>query len=200
MAWLIALALLLWIGSAIFSAADKAQHRAQEQRQIRDDELKAVKGNIYTIAWQHCLDLQLEYLKESPIIPSNETLPYHYTMTHGASLQKLSVIYALEDLRSRNQLVIRIINGDARIVQPTEHYDVQAEASVAHTFSESKMSGRTRHSVACANCQTYRCAQDIFARFGNANASVLVFSEGNWVLFINPISRKFHPVSHSPFV
>ena len=41
MAWLIALALLLWIGSAIFSAADKAQHRAQEQKQIRDDELKA---------------------------------------------------------------------------------------------------------------------------------------------------------------
>ena len=131
MAWLIALALLLWIGSAIFSAADKAQYRAQEQRQIRDDELKVVKGNIYTIAWQHCLDLQLEYLKEYPIIPSNETLPYHYTMTHGASLQKLSVIYALEDLRSRNQLVIRIINGDARIVQPTEHYDVQAEAEGA---------------------------------------------------------------------
>ena len=128
MAWLITLALFLWIGGAIFSAADKAQYRAQEQKQIRDDELKAVKGNIYTIAWQHCLDLQLEYLKEYPIIPSNETLPYHYTMTHGASLQKLSVIYALEDLRSRNQPVIRIINGGARIVQPTEHYDVQAEA------------------------------------------------------------------------
>lgn len=50
MAWLITLALFLWIGSAIFSVADKAQYKTQEQRQIRDDELKAVTGNIYTIA------------------------------------------------------------------------------------------------------------------------------------------------------
>nr|DAG62574.1 MAG TPA: hypothetical protein [Caudoviricetes sp.] len=128
MAWLITLALFLWIGGAIASTLDKSRYKTQQRKQTKDNEIKAIKGNIYTIAWQHCLDLQLEYLKERPTIPSNETLPYHYTMTHGSSLQKLSVIYALEDLRRRNQPVIRIINGNASIVQSTESYDVQEEA------------------------------------------------------------------------
>lgn len=128
MAWLIALALFLWIGGSICKAADQANYQAIQKKETQDNELKAIKGNIYAIAWQHCLDLQLEYLKTYPIIPQNETLPYHYTMAHGISLQQSSVIYALEDLRSRQQPVIRVVHHDIQIVQPQESYDATYEA------------------------------------------------------------------------
>lgn len=128
MAWLITLALFLWIGGSICKAADQANYRATQKREAQDNELKAIKGSIYAIAWQHCLDLQLDYLKTSPIIPQNEALPYHYTITHGISLQQLSVIYALEDLRSRQQPVIRVVNHDVQIVQPQEAYVATQEA------------------------------------------------------------------------
>lgn len=128
MAWLITLALFWEIGSIICSGIDKANYRAYRQKQIANDQLQAVKGNIYAIAWQHCLDLQLDYLKTHPIIPQNETLPYHYTIAHGISLQQSSVIYALEDLRSRQQPVIRVVHHDVQIVQPQESYDATYEA------------------------------------------------------------------------
>ena len=128
MAWLIALALLLWIGGSICKAADQAKYQAIQKKETQDNALKAIKGNIYAIAWQHCLDLQLDYLKTYPIIPQNETLPYHYTITHGISLQQSSVIYALEDLRSRQQPVIRVVHHDIQIVQPQESYDATYEA------------------------------------------------------------------------
>lgn len=128
MAWLIVLALFLWIGGSICKAADQAKYQAIQKKETQDNALKAIKGNIYAIAWQHCLDLQLDYLKTHPIIPQNETLPYHYTIAHGISLQQSSVIYALEDLRSRQQPVIRVVHHDVQIVQPQESYDATYEA------------------------------------------------------------------------
>lgn len=128
MAWILALALFLWIGGSICKVADQAKYQAIQKKETQDNALKAIKGNIYAIAWQHCLDLQLDYLKTHPIIPQNETLPYHYTIAHGISLQQLSVIYALEDLRSRKQPVIRVVDQDVQIVQPQESYDASQEA------------------------------------------------------------------------
>lgn len=128
MAWLITLALFLGIGSIICSGIDKANYRAYHQKQITNNQLQAVKGNIYAIAWQHCLDLQLEYLKQSPVIPENESLPYHYTMEHGISLQQSSVIYALNDLRVRHKSVLRVREKDVQIVSSNEDYDTAAEA------------------------------------------------------------------------
>lgn len=128
MAWLITLVLFLGVGSIICSGIDKANYRAYHQKQITNNQLQAIKGNIYAIAWQHCLDLQLEYLRQNPIIPTNESLPYHYTMEHGISLQQSSVIYALEDLRNRGKDVLRVQNTNVQIVHSNDPYDVKTEA------------------------------------------------------------------------
>lgn len=128
MAWLITLALFMAIGGWVCKAADRAKYRAYQQQEIAKAKLQAVKGNIYAIAWQHCLDLQLEYLKQNPVIPENESLPYHYTMEHGISLQQNSVIYALNDLRARRKSVLRIRGKDVQIVPSNEDYDTTTEA------------------------------------------------------------------------
>lgn len=128
MAWLITLALFLCIGGWVCGIIDKANYRSYERLQVSSNQIQAVKGNIYAIAWQHCLDLQVEYLRQNPDIPAGETLPYHYTQEHGISLQQLSVIYALEDLRKRGKQVLRVRNNAPQIVQPNDPYDAHAEA------------------------------------------------------------------------
>lgn len=128
MAWIITLVLFMTVGGWICKASDRAKYKAYQQQEIAKAELRAVKGNIYAIAWQHCLDLQLEYLKQNPVIPENESLPYHYAMEHGISLQQSSVIYALSDLRARHKSVLRVHGKDTQIVSSNEDYDPATEA------------------------------------------------------------------------
>lgn len=134
MAWFITLALFWAIGSWIAKGVDKSNAKNYQVKREQEDHLKAVLGNIYTIAWKECMDIQWEFYQTEPDIPSGESFLSYYIKVRclrdgkNVSLQQQSVINALIDLRKAGQEVVCVRNGEPQIVSPYRDYYIGEEA------------------------------------------------------------------------
>ena len=127
MAWLIVLVLFLWIGGGICKFADKARDK---QFRIQDDfnqKLTAIKANIYVLAWQECLNLQIDVLHAMDL-KRLQSPAASYDATHDVDIQQQSVDYAIKSLRSRGQNVFRFTEKGPVIVTPTDVFAVGIDA------------------------------------------------------------------------
>lgn len=134
MAWIITLALFWAVGSCIAKSIDKSNDKQYKAKQEREAQLLSVLGNIYTIAWKECMDIQFQFLKENPGLPAGETVVSYYAKVRriqdhqNISLQQQSVINALVDLRKHGHEVVRVCNGKPEVVPSYREYYIREEA------------------------------------------------------------------------
>lgn len=134
MAWIITLALFWAVGSCIAKSIDKSNDKKYKAKQECAAQLSSVLGNIYAIAWKECMDIQFQFLKENPTIPTGETVISYYAKVRkiqdhqSISLQQQSVINALVDLRKHGREVVRVRNGKPEVVPPYREYYIREEA------------------------------------------------------------------------
>ena len=83
MAWLIALALFLWIGGGVCKLADRARDKQFRLQDDFDQKLTAIKANIYVLAWQECLNLQIDV---TPLTWGAISLRPHLMTQHMTSI------------------------------------------------------------------------------------------------------------------
>lgn len=134
MAWIIALALFWAVGSLIAKSVDKSNNKQYERKKQQETDLRAVKGNIYAIAWKECMDIQYRFYKEHPDAPTGEEfLPYYAAARNqecgrSISIQNQSVVNALIDLRKHGHEVICVRNGKEEIIPSYREYYILEES------------------------------------------------------------------------
>lgn len=132
MAWLITLALFWALISLHAKGTDKANDHVRKKKAENAGRIQSIRGNIYTIAWQECENIQIEFKKTNPVVPDGETVLTYYAKLHNAtSMQHEAVCRALADLRNRGQDVLKAGScyGDTPIIIPANKlYDIEAEA------------------------------------------------------------------------
>lgn len=117
MSWLIALGLLsglFWLLLPLLISLAKAADKAEQNKATR---IKAIKGNVYTIAWDHLEDMQREFLDANQDLPNKRSIITYYNFHHERSMEEESVIYAINDLRSRHQPVF-VMRGSCPVIIP----------------------------------------------------------------------------------
>ena len=127
MAWLITLALFLWIGGGVCKLADRARDKQFRLQDDFDQKLTAIKANIYLLAWQECLNLQIDVLHTTNL-GRRQSPAATYDATHDVNIQQQSVDHAINDLRSRGQNVFRLSEKGPMIVTPTDVFAVGIDA------------------------------------------------------------------------
>ena len=138
MAWLIALALFLWLGQSLGKLSDNVSHKQYEAQRTADDEILSVKSNIYIIAWKICLDKQLELrdlVAHGALDQSHRTDWDFIQFMHqqlGMSVQKYSVFHAVQELVERGEpiLLVRTQNYQTsiRVCHSMQDLDLEAES------------------------------------------------------------------------
>lgn len=129
MSWLIALGLLsglFWLFLPLLISLANAVDKAEQDKATR---IKAIKGNVYTIAWDHLEVMQREFLDVNQDLPNKRSIITYYNFNHERSMEEESVIYALNDLRSRNQPVFTMHNHVPVIIPSYMLFDPEESAA-----------------------------------------------------------------------
>lgn len=128
MAWLITLALFLGIGGWFCKIIDKQNDKHFEQQYAFDQKLKKIKANIYVLAWQEVLNLQIDMLHAANGYRGPETPVEYYNHTHTDTIQRESVCHAVQELRHRDQDVFRVTEKGQIVVKAKDPFVVGIDA------------------------------------------------------------------------
>lgn len=189
MAGLLAAGLLLglfWLLSPLFGfLGDKAENFELS----RETRAKAIKGNVYTIAWARFEELQKECLEANPDQKDNLCIVTWYNFRHDVSMEEEAIIYAINDLRSRKQMTFKTKIGNPYDITYVAAYDKFDVAKHAKDIERAMppLYGRFQIPFACKVSDAK--AQEIFKSIWNKKRSADNRVIPEHIKKINPLDR-----------